>query len=275
MNSMSWKTPTMPLPAETNPRFVFERLFGSGGTAEERLARVEEDRSILDGLTREISRLSSTLGGQDRAKLGEYLGSIRDLEQRIARLESSNVDLEVSERPVGVPETFKEYAELMLDLQVLAFQADVTRVTSFMMARENINRSYAEIGLPEVHHSMSHHGNDPDKMKDFSKLNTYHVETLAYYLRKLDSISDGDGTLLDNTVVLYGSGMSDGNTHNNYSVPVVVIGGRENGLEGNRHLVYPDGTPLANLSMSLLEKFGVDVETFGDSTGQLPLLPGV
>ncbi len=275
MNSMSWKTPTMPLPAETNPRFVFERLFGVGGTAEERLARIEEDRSVLDGLTREISTLSSKLGGEDRAKLGEYLGAIRDVEQRIARSELSDEAFEVPDRPVGVPATFKEHAELMLDLQVLAFQADVTRVTSFMMARENINRSYNEIGLREVHHSMSHHSNNPDRMKDFSKLNTYHVETLAYYLNKLQSISDGDGTLLDNTVVLYGSGMSDGNTHNNYNVPVVVIGGRENGLQGNRHLVYPDGTPLANLSLSLMEKFGVNVETFGDSTGQLPLLSGV
>ena len=275
MNSMSWKSPTMPLPAETNPRFVFERLFGSGDTAEARLARVQEDRSILDGLSREIATLSSTLGGHDRTKLGEYLGAIRDVEQRIATAESSNSDFEIPDRPVGVPETFRAYAELMFDLQVLAFQADITRVTSFMMARENINRSYTEIGLPEVHHSMSHHGNNPEKMKDFSKLNTYHVETLAYYLTKLHSIPDGDGTLLDSTVVLYGSGISDGNTHNNYSVPVVVIGGPENGLEGNRHLVYPQGTPLANLSLSLLDKFGVQVETFGDSTGHLPLLSGV
>ena len=275
MNSMSWKTPTMPLPAETNPRFVFERLFGSGDTAEERLVRTEEDRSILDGLSQEISKLSRQLGGHDRAKLGEYLDAICDVEQRIAKAESTNSDFEVPDRPVGVPETFKEYAELMFDLQVLAFQADITRVTSFMMARENINRSYNEIGLPEAHHSMSHHGNNPEKMKDFSKLNTYHVETFAYYLNKLQSIPDGDGTLLDNTVILYGKGMSDGNIHNNYNVPVVVIGGRENGLEGNRHLLYPKGTPLANLSLSLLDKFGVHVETFGDSTGHLPLLSGV
>ena len=275
MNSLSWKTPTMPLPAETNPRFVFERLFGSGDTAEERLARTREDRSILDGLSRELSALSGKLGGHDRAKLDEYLGAIRDVEQRIAKAESDSSDFDVPDRPVGVPETFREYAELMFDLQVLAFQADITRVTSFMLARENINRSYNEIGLPEAHHSMSHHGNNPDKMKDFTKLNTYHVETLAYYLNKLQSIPDGDATLLDNTVILYGSGMSDGNTHNNYSVPVVVIGGRENGLRGNRHLSYPKGTPLANLSLSLLEKFGVNVEAFGDSTGQLPLLSGV
>ena len=275
MNSLSWKTPTMPLPAETNPRFVFERLFGSGDTAEERQARVNDDHSILDGLSQEIARLSGRLGGHDRTKLDEYLGTIRDVEQRIVRAESTNSDFEVPERPAGVPETFREYAELMFDLQVLAFQADITRVTTFMMARENINRSYNEIGLPEAHHSMSHHGNNPEKMQDFSKLNTYHVDTVAYYLHRLQSVVDGDGTLLDGTVVLYGSGMSDGNIHNNYNVPVAVIGGPENGLEGNRHLVYPKGTPLANLSLSLLEKFGVRVETFGDSTGHLPLLSGV
>ncbi|MEE2791232.1 MAG: DUF1552 domain-containing protein [Acidobacteriota bacterium] len=275
MNSMSWKTPTMPLPAETNPRFVFERLFGSGDTAEERAVRTQDDRSILDGLSDEIARLSGKLGGRDRSKLGEYLDSIRDVEERIVRAESYNSDFEIPDRPVGIPDTFKEYAELMFDLQVLAFQADVTRVTSFMMARENINRSYNEIGLPEAHHSMSHHGNNPEKMRDFSKLNTYHVETLAYFLKRLQSTPDGDGTLLDRTVVLYGKGMSDGNTHNNYSVPVVVVGGHENGLRGNRHLSYPKGTPLANLSLSLLDKFGVQMESFGDSTGHLPLLSGV
>ncbi|HAN61625.1 MAG TPA: hypothetical protein DCQ11_12265 [Gammaproteobacteria bacterium] len=275
MNSMSWKTPTMPLPAETNPRFVFERLFGTGDTPEEREARAQEDRSILDGLSQEISKLSAKLGGHDRVKLGEYFDAIRDVEQRIAKSESYNSDFEVPERPVGLPETFREYAELMFDLQVLAFRADITRVTSFMMARENIQRSYNEIGLPEAHHSMSHHGNNPEKMKAFSKLNMYHTDTLSYYLDKLQSIQDGDGTLLDSTVVLYGKGMSDGNTHNNYSVPVVVLGGPENGLQGNRHLVYPQGTPLANLSVSLLEKFGVNVEQFGDSTGQLPMLSDV
>ena len=275
MNSMSWKTPTMPLPAETNPRFVFERLFGSGDTAEERAVRTQDDRSILDGLSDEIARLSGKLGGRDRSKLGEYLDSIRDVEERIVRAESYNSDFEIPDRPVGIPDTFKEYAELMFDLQVLAFQADVTRVTSFMMARENINRSYNEIGLPEAHHSMSHHGNNPEKMRDFSKLNTYHVETLAYFLKRLQSTPDGDGTLLDRTVVLYGKGMSDGNTHNNYSVPVVLVGGQENGLRGNRHLLYPKGTPLANLSLSLLDKFGVQMDSFGDSTGHLPLLSGV
>jgi Protein of unknown function (DUF1552) len=275
MNSMSWKTPTMPLPPETNPRFVFERLFGSGDTADARLTRSQEDRSILDGVAQEIALLRRTLGRRDGVKLSEYLDAVRDVERRIAKNESSSREVATPERPVGVPETFKEYAELMFDLQVLAFQADITRVTSFMMARENINRSYPEIGLPEAHHSMSHHGNNPDKMAVFSKLNRYHVETLAYFLKKLQAIPDGDGTLLDHSIVLYGSGMSDGNTHNNFNVPVVVVGGRDQHLKGNRHLVFPKGTPLANLSLSLMDKFAVNVEKFGDSTSKLDLLSGV
>jgi hypothetical protein len=275
MNSMSWKTPTMPLPAETNPRFAFERLFGSGDTAEARAARSREDRSLLDGVTQEIARLRRTLGRRDGLKLTEYLDAIREVEQRVARSESSNAGVAVPARPAGEPQTFREYAELMFDLQVLAFQADITRVTSFLMARENVNRAYGEIGLPEAHHSMSHHSNDPEKMATFSKLNTYHVDTLAYFVRKLQGIPDGDGTLLDHTIVLYGSGMSDGNTHNNYNVPVVIVGGRDQQLKGDRHLTYSKGTPLANLSLSLMDKFGVNVEAFGDSTGKLDLLAGV
>jgi Protein of unknown function (DUF1552) len=275
MNSMSWKTPTMPLPAETSPRFAFERLFGSGDTAEARAARSREDRSILDGVMQEIVSLRRTLGQRDGIKLTEYLDAIRDVEQRIARSESSGTGVALPERPIGEPQTFREYAELMFDLQVLAFRADITRVTSFLMARENVNRSYGEIGLPEAHHAMSHHSNNPEKMAAFSKLNTYHVETLAYFVKKLQAIPDGDGTLLDHAIVLYGSGMSDGNTHNNFNVPVVVVGGRDQQLKGNRHLAYPKGTPLANLSMSLMDKFGVNVEGFGDSTGRLDLLSGV
>ena len=275
MNSMSWKTPTMPLPSETNPRAVFERLFGSGDSAEARVARSREDRSILDGVTQEISRLRRKLGPRDGVKLSEYLDAIRDVEQRIAKSESYTGDFAVPERPAGVPETFKEYAELMFDLQVLAFKADITRVSSFLMARENVNRSYGEIGLPEAHHSMSHHGNNPEKMAVYSKLNTYHVETLAYFLKKLQAVPDGDGSLLDHSIVLYGSGMSDGNTHNNYSVPVLVVGGRDHQMTGHRHLKYPKGTPLANLSLRLMDKFGVNLERFGDSTGELDLLSGV
>jgi hypothetical protein len=274
MNSMSWKTATMPLPAETNPRFVFERLFGSGNTAAERRQRSQEDRSILDGVTQEIAKLRQGLGAHDRVKLGEYFEAIREVEQRIARTESSTEDVEIPGRPVGEPATFREYAELMFDLQALAFQADVTRVTSFMLARENVNRSYNEIGLPEAHHSMSHHGNNPEKLAAYAKLNTYHVDTLAYFVRKLKAIPDGDGTLLDHCVVLYGSGMSDGNIHNNYNIPVVLVGGRDRQIQGNRHLRYAKRTPLANLSLGLMLKFGVSAESFGNSTGQLDLLSG-
>ena len=272
MNSMSWRTPTTPLPSETNPRFVFERMFGVGSTAEERLARVQEDRSILDGLTQEISNLRRRLGASDRTKLGQYFDAVRDVEQRIVRAESTNSNFEVPDQPVGVPETFKEYIELMFDLQVLAFQADITRVSSLMMARENVNRSYPEIGLPEAHHSISHHGFNPEKMKNYAKLNAYHVETLGYFLKKLDSIKDGDGSLLDHTAVLFGSGMSEGNTHNNYNVPVIVVGGKSQQIKGDRHLRYPKGTPLANLMLGLSDRYGVKVDKFGDSTAAIDLL---
>lgn len=275
MNSMSWKTPTTPLPAETSPRFVFERLFGSGDTAEERRERSEEDRSILDSVTEEIASLRKRLGAHDRAKLGEYFDSVREVEQRIAKTESSSPDMVIPGRPIGEPETFREHAELMFDLQALAFQADITRVTSFLMARENITRAYNEIGVPEAHHAVSHHANNPEKLAMYAKINTYHVDTLAYFIRKLQSIPDGDGTLLDHSVVLYGAGMSDGNTHNNYNVPVLVIGGRDRQIEGNRHVRYRKGTPLANLSLSLMIKFGVPAESFGNSTGKLNLLSDI
>lgn len=271
MNSMSWKNPTTPLPSETNPRFVFERMFGVGSTAEERLARVQEDRSILDGLNHEISKLSRRLGVHDRTKLGQYFDAVRDVEQRIAKSESYNKDFEVPNQPVGVPPTFKEYIELMFDLQVLAFQADITRVTSLMMARENVNRSYPEIGLPEAHHSMSHHGNNPEKMKVYAKLNTYHIETLTYFLNKLKTTSDADGNLFDSTVVLFGSGMSDGNVHNNYNVPVILVGGKSLQVKGDRHVKYPKGTPLANLMVGVMDRYGVNVEKFGDSTAEIDL----
>ena len=272
MNSLAWKSPTTPLPTETNPRFVFERMFGIGATTEERVARTNEDRSILDGLTQEISDLRRKLGARDRTKLGEYFDAVRDVEQRVAKSESTNSGFEVPSQPVGVPATFREYAELMFDLQVLAFQADITRVTSFMMARENINRSYPEIGLPEAHHSMSHHDNIPEKMAAYAKLNHYHVDTLAYYLKKLDSIQDGDGTLLDHTAVLYGGGMSDGNVHNNYNVPVIVVGGKAQGIKANRHIKYPKGTPLANLMLGISDRYGVKAGKFGDSTSAIDLL---
>ena len=269
MNSLAWKTPTTPLPMETNPRFVFERMFGIGSTPEERLSRVQEDRSILDGLTEQIALVRRRLGAGDRVKLAQYFDAVRDVEQRIVRAESTNSDFAVPEMPVGVPATFKEYVELMFDLQVLAFQADITRVSTFMMARENINRAYPEIGLPEAHHSISHHGNNPEKMKGYSKLNTYHIEMLGYYLKKLQETADADASLLDQTVVLYGSGMSDGNVHNNYNVPVLAVGGKNLRVRADRHVKYPKGTPLANLMLGVADRFGVEMDKFGDSTSEI------
>jgi hypothetical protein len=275
VNSISWRTPTMPLPMETNPRFAFDRLFGTGDTAQARLARQQEDRSILDVVTKQISRLHKTLGPRDSVKLGEYLDAIRDVERRIQAAEAQSVALAVPDRPLGIPGTVKEHAELMFDLQVLAFQADLTRVSTLMLAREISSQTYGEIGLPDGHHTISHHGNNPEKQANYAKLNTYHVRMFADFLSKLQSTNDGNGTLLDHSLLLYGSGMSEGNTHNNLNVPVVVAAGAGTDVKGGRHLRYPKGTPLANLSLSLLEKLGVATETFGDSTGRLDLLSGV
>jgi hypothetical protein len=271
MNCMSWRTPTTPLPSETNPRFVFERMFGVGSTAEERLARAKEDRSILDGLTQEIAAFRRKLGPDDRVKVGEYFDAVRDVEQRIVKAESTNSDFSVPDQPVGIPATFKEYMELLFDLKVLAFQADITRVGTTMMARENTSRAYPELDVPDAHHSISHHGNNPEKLASYAKINTYHIQMLNYFLKKLDSIQDGDATLLDRTVVLYGSGMSDGNVHNNLKVPVMVVGGKALGIRGNRHTRYPDRTPLSNLMLGLTDRYGVQMEKFGDSTAAIDL----
>ena len=258
MNSLAWKNPTTPLPSETNPRFVFERMFGVGATAEERLARVDEDRSILDGLTQQISRLNGRLGARDRTKLGEYFDAVRDLEQRIAKAESYNSDFAVPEQPVGVPPTFREYVELMFDLQVLAFQADITRVSSFMMARENINRSYPEIGLPEAHHSMSHHGNNPEKMKAFAKLNTYHVETMTYFLKKLEV----DPRRRRQPAGSHRRALRRRHERRQHAQQLQRalwswwVGGALS-LKGNRHVKFPKGTPLANLMLGVMDRFGV------------------
>lgn len=272
VNSISWRTPTMPLPMETNPRFAFERLFGNGDTAEQRIARSQEDRSILDVVTRQISRLQGRLGPQDAVKLDEYLDAIRDVERRIYRIETQNSELQVPDRPLGVPPTVKEHAELMFELQRLAFQADITRVGTLMLAREISSQTYAEIGVADGHHAVSHHGNNPQKQASYAKLNTYHVQLLTDYLLKLRATKDGDGTLLDHSIVLYGSGMSEGNTHNNLNVPVLLVGGSGVALTGDRHWRYPKGTPLANLFLTVLDKLGVPLTAFGDSTSTLDLL---
>ena len=275
INSICWRTATTPLPMETNPRFVFERLFGSGDTIDERVTRSREDRSILDTITGEIARLRATLNPHDGEKLAEYLDAVRDVELRIQRIESSNIELDVPDRPAGVPQTVKEHAELMFDLQVLAFRADITRVATLMLAREISGTTYDEIGLPDGHHTISHHANNPAKIENYTKLNTYHVQMLADFLSAMATAPDGDGSLLDHAVVLYGSGMSEGNVHNNFDVPVLVAGGADGRLKGNRHLRYPKGTPLANLGLTLLDRMGVPVDKFGDSTGKLEFLSGV
>jgi Protein of unknown function (DUF1552) len=271
MNCMSWRTPTTPLPSETNPRFVFERMFGVGSTVEERLQRAQEDRSILDWLSNDISDLRRRLGARDRTKLGEYFDAVRDVEQRIAKAESTNSDFSVPDQPVGIPATTKEYLELLFDLQALAFEADITRVSTLMMARENTSRAYPEIGVPDAHHSISHHDNNPTKLAAYAKINSYHVQMLNYFLKKLDSIKDGDATLLDRTAVLFGSGMSDGNVHNNYNVPAMVVGGKTLGIRGNRHVRYPKGTPLSNLMLGLTDRYGVNMQKFGDSNSAIDL----
>jgi hypothetical protein len=271
MNCMSWRTPTTPLPSETNPRFIFERMFGVGSTVEERLHRAAEDRSILDGVTEEIAELRRKLGSRDRSKLGEYFDAVRDVEERIAKAESTNSDFSVPDQPVGVPATFKEYIELLFDLQALAFQADITRVSTLMMARENTGRAYPEIGVADAHHSISHHDNNPDKLAAYAKINSYHVEMLNYFLKKLESIQDGDTNLLDRTAVLFGSGMSNGNVHSNFRVPVMVVGGKSLGIRGNRHVRYPDGTPLSNLMLGLTDRYGVKLQKFGDSNSAIDL----
>ena len=269
-NTISWRTPTMPLPMETHPRVVFERLFGEGGSAAQRLARMQKTGSILDSVIQQVIRLEQTLGPSDRTKLSEYLEAVRAVEQRIERAEHHSAELEVPlpERPTSIPETFEEHAHLMFDLQVLAYQADITRVVSLMMARELSNRSYPQIGVPEGHHEMSHHQDNLDFLAKKAKIDTYHIQLLGYLLEKLRATPDGDGSLLDHAMILYGSGLGDGNQHDHHNLPVLVAGGGGGQLHGGRHLQYPE-TPMTNLLVTMLDKAGVPVETLGDSTGRL------
>ena len=274
-NTISWRTPKVPLPMENNPRAVFERLFGASDSTDpkSRLADIETDRSILDAITQKIGHLEKGLGSRDRAKLTDYLDAVRDIERRLHKAEEQvGRELPVVEQPIGIPATFEDHAKLMLDLQVLAFQTDLTRVFSFLLAREASIRTYPEIGVPDPHHPLSHHQNDPQKLAGLAKVNAYHVKMLAYFLEKLQTTSDGDGCLLDQTMLLYGGGMSDPNLHMFLNVPTMVVAGKGYGLKGGRHLQYPEGTPLANLELTMLEKLGLSMEQFGDSNGELDLL---
>ena len=274
-HTIAWRGPTTPLPMEHNPRVVFERLFGEGGTAAQRLQRLGEDRSILDAVTDEIARLEQTLGAGDRNRVGQYLDAVREIERRIQRAEVQAGESTLPptlDRPVGIPESFDEHAKLMYDLQALAFQADITRVFTFLIGREQTNQSYPEIGVPDPHHSMSHHGHDPEKLAKYAKIGTYHIQLLSYFLDKLRAIPDGDGNVLDNSMILFGSGISDGDQHSHVDLPLVLAGGAM-GMKQGKHLRYPAYTPMANLFVNMLDRMGVPQETVGDSTGTLELEP--
>ncbi len=265
MNTISWRTPTTPLPMEINPRVVFERLFGAGGTPEQRRARVREDRSILDEITREIPGLENELGPRDRIRLSDYLDNIREIERRLQIAdEGKTTSLTVPPAPIGVPDSYDEHAKLMFDLLALAYQADQTRVFTFMLARELSQRSYPQVGVAEPHHAISHHQDDPAKLAKLVKIQTYHVTLFAHFLDKLRSIPDGDGSLLEHSLILYGSAMSNSNLHNHRPLPLLVAGGA-----GGRHVKYADDTPMSNLLVSLLNRAGVPQEEVGDSTGPL------
>lgn len=272
-NNLSWSSPTTPLPAEAHPRLVFEKMFGEGGSKAERSHALRRRSSLLDFVKDDMSRLRRELGPADRTRVDEYFDSVREVERRIQKAEESvaenpNPDLD---RPVGVPAAYADHARLMFDLQVLAMQSDVTRVITFQIARETSNRTYPEIGVPDPHHPLSHHGNDPAKIERMSKINAFHVSLFAEYLEKLDATPDGEGSLLDHSLILYGSGIGNPNLHDHTNLPVLVAGGDSVGVRGNRHIRYEEATPLANLHLTLLDRAGVTVEKFGDSTGMLSL----
>ena len=271
-STISWRGPTTPLPMEYNPRVVFERLFGDGGTTDQatRQARLKKDRNILDSVTDAIRGLERGLGTSDRSKFQEYLEAVRDTERRIQTAEQqSQRELPVVDQPAGIPATYEEHAKLMFDLQVLAYRCDLTRVITFMMARELSGRAYPQIGVPEAHHSISHHSNDPDKLASYAAINRHHISLLAYYVDKLKATADGDGSLLDHMILLFGCGMSDGNGHTPRNLPIVVLGGA---TRGGRFLNYPGEPSVANLHLTLLDKLGTPIESLGDSSGRLDLL---
>jgi len=273
-NTLSWRSPTTPMPMENKPRAVFERLFGDSDSTDpkERIARIRRDRSVLDFVTEDVTRLVNGLGPGDRAKVTEYLEAIRDVERRIQRAEEQSArELPSLERPVGVPATFTEHAKLMADLQTLAWQTDMTRVSTFMLGQESNTRVYNELGFSDAYHPLTHHQLDPNKIAKVIKIDILHTQMLAYLLEKLQSTPDGEGSLLDHAMIVYGCGISDGNLHTHENLPVLVAGGGSGRIQGGRHLRYPNGTPTSNLYVTLLEKLGIPVESFGDSTGKLAI----
>jgi len=270
-STLSWLTPTLPLMAENNPRVVFERLFGASESTDPRVraSRLRQDRSILDSVTSRVRELQQTLGPTDNRKMGDYLESLRDVERRIQKAEEqSSKEIPDVVRPAGVPDGFQPHVELLYDLQLLAYQSDLTRVITFMYGREQTGRPYPQIGIPEPHHPLTHHQNDAGKMAKCTIIQTYHIRLFVSYLDKLQATADGDGTLLDNVMLLYGGGISNSDRHTHGPLPTLLLGGGAGTLKGGRHLVYPENTPLTNLQLTLLHKMGVPVERLGDSTGR-------
>jgi hypothetical protein len=270
-NNLSWSSPTTPLPAEAHPRLVFEALFGEGGSKADRQAALRRRASLLDFVKEDISRLGQSLGPADRAKVGQYLEAVRDVERRIQRAERDVVErpLRDLDRPVGVPASYADHARLMFDLQILAIQGDVTRVITFQLARETSNRAYPEIGVPDPHHPLSHHGNDPEKIARMAKINQFHVSLFAQFIARLKATREGNGTLLDHSLYLYGSGMGNPNVHDHTNLPIIVAGGAAGGMKGGRHIQFAKPTPLANLHLTLLDKVGVRLDRFADSDGKV------
>jgi hypothetical protein len=268
-NNLSWSSPTTPLPAEAHPRIVFEGLFGEGGSSAERRAALHKKASLLDAFNEDISRLQRSLGPTDRSKVSLYLDTVREVERRIQKAEADSTDnpLPDLDRPLGVPASYAEHARLMFDLQVLALQGDVTRVITFQLARETSNRTYPEVGVSDPHHPLTHHGNDPEKIAKMAKINAFHVSLFAEFLGKLQATPDGNGSLLDHSLYLYGSGMGNPNVHDHKNLPILVAGGAAGGMKGGRHIRYKEPTPLANLHLTLLDKVGVRLDSFQDSDG--------
>jgi hypothetical protein len=273
-NCLSWSSPTTPLPSEAHPRIVFERLFGEGGTGAARRAALRDRASLLDSFTTDIAKLKGRVGSPDRVRLDQYLDSVRQIEREIERAEQAVADNKTPDmdRPVGVPAAFADHVKLMFDLQVLAFQANITRVVTFQLTREESNRTYPEIGVADPHHPTSHHGNDPEKLAKLAKINTFHMSMFADFLQKMKATPDGDGSLLDHSVYVYGSGMGNSSLHDHEKLPMLVAGGAATGLKGNRHIRYEKGMDLANLHLTLLDRVGVHLDAFGDSTGEIQQL---
>jgi hypothetical protein len=270
-STVSWLTPTLPLMAENNPRVLFERMFGSSDStdAHVRAARLRQDRSLLDSVNDRVSQLQRKLGTADNRKMNDYLAALRDVERRIQKAEEqSSKELPDVHQPAGIPDNFVDQVRLLYDLQLLAYQSDLTRVTTFLYGREQTGRPYPQIGVPEPHHPLTHHQNDPVKMEKCTRIQRHHIELFAEYLEKLRNTPDGDGSLLDHVILLYGSGISNSDRHSHGPLPTFVVGGGAGTLKGGRHLIYPEHTPLTNLQLTLLNKLGVPAEKLGDSTGQ-------